>query len=118
MKLRNKKTGEIRELIVREDDAKLYDDSGVFYKMVGSLAELNTEWEDYKSKEPLIEDERIRNIVREWANINCFKYLKSSIFVGGTRFISGIFFIEFCGIFIYLNENKEYTIAELCGEEE
>ena len=125
MKLRNKKTGEIRELIVREDDAKLYDDSGVFYKMVGSLAELNEEWEDYEPKEPLIKDEKIRKAVRAWAEAN--DIIKAFIVMNehmnwtvyGDDIVRNRFSMEFFGrVVSENNETAQYSITELCGEEE
>ena len=52
MKLRNKKTGEIRELSVdmdRPDNGiRVYADDGINYRMYNSLAQLNEEWEDYE----------------------------------------------------------------------
>ena len=52
MKLRNKETGEIRELCVdieRPDNGiRVYADDGIRYKMYNSLAELCEEWEDYE----------------------------------------------------------------------
>lgn len=55
MKLRNKKTGEIR-------GAVLYVYGGYDYN---TLAELNEEWEDCKPKEPLVKDEKIKNLLGE-----------------------------------------------------
>lgn len=50
MKLKNKKTGEIRTLCVdieRPDNGiRVYADDGIFYKMYNSLAELCEEWTD------------------------------------------------------------------------
>ena len=113
MKLRNKKTGEIRELIVREDNANLYDDSGVFYKMVDSLAELNEEWEDYEPKEPKIPDAECREIMRAWANRCGVKEVQlfCTVFCCGSRSIS-------FGKLFGLKTGITYTIDELCGEEE
>ena len=44
MKLRNKKTGEVKEF--------------------------NEDWEDVEPKEPLIKDEKFRKAVRAWAEAN------------------------------------------------
>ena len=124
MKLRNKKTGDVREfeslnLIVRaeepEDGYESWDD-------YHSLAELNEEWEDYKPKEPLIKDEKVRKAVRAWAEACGAKQIKYSIAPNqyydadmGTGFS-----IKFSTkpVEVYLEEGKMYTIAELCGEEE
>ena len=105
MKLRNKKTGEI--LYDCSTEVLAYD----------TLAELNEDWEDYK--EPLIKDEKIRKAVRAWADANEFepkytvKYHSScydlSSWQGDIEFNSPIKGLE---------DEKEYTIAELCGEEE
>ena len=117
MKLRNKKTGEI--IIPTDYTFATYDD-GIRYghHIYYSLAELNEEWEDYKPKEPLIKDEKIRKIVRPWANKNMVKRLTVRYRWGeGTA-------LESCGakITFYddlgLRNGATYTIAELCGEEE
>ena len=69
MKLRNKKTGEIKE--IKTIDLVV---TGQFYDKIidrqPSLAKLNEEWEDYVTKEPLIKDEKIRKAVRAWADVN------------------------------------------------
>lgn len=62
MKLRNKKTGEI---VILEGEL-LFDNKIVLLKQYNSLSELNEEWEDYP-KEPLIKDEKIRKVIKEWA---------------------------------------------------
>jgi hypothetical protein len=77
MKLRNKKTGEIKEwqrvgAIVYGEMNEVYDSAEY-----NSLAELNEDWEDYKPAEPYIEDEKIRKFVRDWATFN--KILKACI---------------------------------------
>lgn len=125
MKLRNKKTGEIRELIVREDDARLYDDSGTFYIMVDSLAELNEKWEDYKPVEPLIKDEKIRKAVRAWAeadDLDNFRiqnqHFNACKIIGYTAGINKASFIGFQTTIPHADGKKLYTIDELCGEEE
>lgn len=70
MRLRNKKTGEVKEwqkvgAIDYGELNEVYDASEY-----NSLAELNDEWEDYEPVEPLIEDEKIRKAVRAWADAN------------------------------------------------
>lgn len=114
MKLRNKKTGGLAncEPIEVKTDAGFHD----YY----SLAEINSEWEDYAPKEPLIKDEKIRKAVRAWAEANNFLgEIEVHSLTAGTRFSIGHYDIEFLGYFIYdLESNKTYAIAELCGEEE
>ena len=78
------------------------------------------EWEDYKPKEPLIKDEKIRKAVRAWAEANnFFDEIEAHSLTAGTRFSIENYDIEFLGYFIYdLEADKTYTIDELCGEEE
>ena len=120
MKLRNKKTGEVGKLreskSVEEAFFVAFNDKRKYY---GSLAELNEEWEDYKPKEPLIKDEKIRKAVRAWAEALCLSeaYCASNgyeIYGGADDHI-----IQFPGEpFPFADKNKIYTIDELCGEEE
>lgn len=136
MKLRNKKTGEVFDALIREKggggsyslivcDIKAYEQSKSTLDAThfvldeySSLADLNEEWEDYKPAEPLIEDEKICKIVRVWANENTLKHLTAHYKWGeGTA-------LENCGakITFYrdfnLKNGEEYTVDELCGEEE
>ena len=141
MKLRNKKTGEIVDALIREQggngayshivcDIKAYEpNAGIKAKnryVLGeynSLTEINEEWEDYKPVEPLIKDEKIRKAVRAWAELNrneseVFKITMIdrctlSIANHGPRF-------ETWNNTYYdnLQRGREYTITELCGEEE
>lgn len=61
MKLRNKKTGEIKiideVLLIKDDDGDCWS-----VGRYASLAELNDEWED--ETEPLVKDEKIRKAGR------------------------------------------------------
>jgi hypothetical protein len=66
MKLRNKKTGEIKEwqrvgAIVYGEMNEVYDSAEY-----NSLAELNEDWEDYK---PVIEDPKSRIVFLTWADL-------------------------------------------------
>lgn len=106
MKLRNKKTGEIKDL-------------------ERIIAELNEEWEDVKPAEPLIKDEKVRKAIRAFAELHDSKTITFDETHGGASFISrvdngysmlwvlgkswGVENIEF---------GNPYTIAELCGEDE
>lgn len=112
MKLSNKKTGKILEdkcLNYALDDMKQYN----------SLAELNEEWEDYKPKEPLIKDEKIRKVVRAWAEANKIEYVHydlecnelNDLARNGISFNAPILERK-------LLVDRDYTITELCGEEE
>ena len=121
MKLRNKKTGEI---IVPSDYTFASYDDGIRYKhhIYYSLAELNEEWEDYKPKEPLIKDEKVRNVVRAWAEVCGLSYVtykqaSNEFYDPDTR---GAFAIRFrlIPVEVYLEDGECYTITELCGEEE
>lgn len=126
MRLKNKKTGEVVEsfkngpidLYFYPNEHKGGDD--IDRKTYQSLAELNSEWEDYAPKEPIIKDEKIRKAVRAWAEANNFlDEIEVHSLTAGTRFSIGHYDIEFLGYFIYdLESNKTYTIEELCGEEE
>ena len=132
MKLRNKKTGEILDLCVgfiqdtRNGEFIQIKPEAISTKegyLYDSLAGLNEDWEDYKPAEPLIKDEKIRKVVRLWADVN-----------GDTRVYYNRPTIEICindkvGYVIrsikFKSEYREaidiesgyYTITELCGEE-
>ena len=89
-----------------------------------SLAELNEDWEDYKLKEPLIKDEKIRKAVMAWAEANSdtrvyYHRPTNEMFVNDNKdYVIGSIkfkfeFRESIGL-----ESGWYTITELCGEEE
>lgn len=123
MKLRNKKTGEIVDfkIIADYDDCtsgwrlEKQDGSVLFYDHID---EINKDWEDYKPAEPLIKDEKIRKAVRAWAEADGADekiYLTTD--ENGSRFANKYGgYIEFA--FRIDMEERLYTIAELCGEEE
>ena len=120
MKLRNKKTGEIRE---DSDLGKMLSR----YEMPSfdSIAELCEEWEDYKPAEPLIKDEKIRKAVRAWAEAVggspvCFCEDTGYEGVGRLKiYREGYPAVFDLGHQFYdLELDTQYTIAELCGEEE
>ena len=131
MKLRNKATQEVwnipewRTPAVQEGDisffAELNGEGKLFsYK---SLDELNEEWEDYKPAEPLIKDEKIRKAVRAWAEASGITRVLSygDIFWLGLRSVNTESVWKFECFYTDTSEfklDKEYTIAELCGEEE
>ena len=110
MRLRNKKTGNIA--LVNEF---LVCDVFSGYKTLSDFLE---DWEDSELKEPLIKDEKVRKAVRAWAEANG---------VGGCICKEEIHCITFeteRGMFISFEDadpippEGNFTIAELCGEEE
>lgn len=124
MKLRNKKTGEIDDFLF-----EVITDRIDFYRRVGttetkniwrynSLAELNEEWEDYKPKEPLIKDEKVRKAVRAWANsFDDVDEIKASD--DYKEFWIDGYLIEFERPFDEVESEHTYrrtNIIELCGE--
>ena len=122
MKLRNKKTGKVTEieeinLVVWDAERDCYESFEEYH----SLAELNKEWEDYKPAEPLIKDEKIRKAVRAWAEANDVEkvdYWVSDYEFQGMQSGSSINFEDNPIETEDRYGNDEYTIAELCGEEE
>ena len=117
MKLRNKKTGEIKEV------------QPITIGGFRSLAELNEEWEDYKPTEPLIKDEEIRKAIRAWAKMNDIRFIhmcsredKRNARIVGQNAEGRTFTMEIndeYNVRVSFGDYKEcYTIAELCGEEE
>ena len=137
MKLRNKKTGEVFDALIREKggggsyslivcDIKAYeqgkstlDATHFVLDEYDSLAELNEEWEDYEPKEPLIKDEKIRKAVKAWAEANNVEEVDYWNSAYKFQDMQGGYEISFDGNPIeteYRHGNDEYTIAELCGE--
>lgn len=111
MKLRNKRTGDIiiKHIAITVDNE--------YRKTYSSLAELNEEWEDYKPAEPLIKNEKIRKAVRAWAEAESIPSEETLAYnVDGHSL--GWYHCEIMfSKHIQGLEEKEYTIAELCGEE-
>lgn len=110
MKLRNKKDGTITEGAVWIE-TKVHGEPW----HCESIEELNAHWEDYKPKEPLIKDEKVRKAVRAWAeaaNTRTVDYWYgdlASLQNDSIMTIDGGLGIE---------DGNNYTIEELCGEEE
>lgn len=124
MKLRNKETGEVIDLDIANikaqyggisvipEPVKLGGVEYVYYSLDG----LVHEWEDYNPKEPLIDNEEIRGIIRAWAKANDATKLKynydenslDDIYRNSITFNYGL----------GLKDGHTYTIPELCGEEE
>lgn len=125
MKLRNKQTGEIVDFLTIDliDSDKMeftylqasgHENSWSY----NSLEKFNAEWEDYKPVEPLIKDEKIRKAVRAWAEADgADEKIYLTIDENGSRFANKYGgYIEFA--FQIDMEERLYTIAELCGEDE
>ena len=110
MKLRNKKTGEIRsiETIIRE---------AFIYNNLDSLKNIDASWEE--PKEPLIKDQKIRKAVRAWAEANDYPRTME-LYYNAPNFVlrSDISIIEFDKEIEPLQHGDQYTITELCGEDE
>ena len=118
MRLRNKKTGEVKKMWKDNICLSFSDCNKVYY----SLAELNQEWEDYKPAEPLIKDEKIRKAVRAWAEANEISQAQFDRYISGFSASDDehniLSMISFDGFVFMFVDGKIYSIAELCGEEE
>ena len=105
MILRNKKTGELWELIYRYPN------------------ELNEEWEDYIPTKPLIEDEAKRSVFKAWAETLGRNLEKADFKYDAERNSFNCYIadstIEFAnGEGINCVDREIYTFRALCGEEE
>lgn len=123
MRLRNKKTGGLANIIGEQEFFRVYTDAG--WADYSSLAELNEEWEDYKPAEPLIKDEKIRKAVKAWAEaiggrdkLLCIKIAgRLEVSDGSPHLIYVSFHVDESTL-KSIDDRTYYTIAELCGEEE
>lgn len=125
MKLRCKETGEVIELnLVRANCEYLINHKvDTIYGEELSLKTLNKYYEDYTQKEPLIKDEKIRKAVRAWAEVNS---IEKALYAERpdrslcllTDMGENDYNIDFVGWIPTLKDGDDYTIAELCGEEE
>lgn len=139
MWLRNKKTGRVFDVIVREKSNGDGEYSIIVCNLrairrgrsissilgeYDSLAKLYEEWEDSKpASEPLIEDEKVRKTFKTWAEINGFCGAKYSENSDGCAFIFEHYdgnntVICFGSTWLGLEKGKSYTTLELCGGEE
>lgn len=116
MKLRNKKNG------------KVYTACRVcFYEPIDdvekrnwkTLKEFCEDWEDCTPKEPLIKDEKVRKVVRAWAEAESIPS-EGTVHYNYDEYSLGWYHtsLEFSKHIQNLRDESEYTIAELCGEEE
>ena len=130
MKLRNKKTGKVQtcDMVVITDEkidgeiARLNKHTFIFR----SIEQFNDEYEAYTPAEPLIKDEKIRKAVRAWAEAeNCTSEMnlyytlnrrEKYITFHNPQTGSELQLCEFDSP--VFQEMREYTIDELCGEEE
>lgn len=122
MKLRNKKTGEIKSIEEIIRDAFLYNE-------LDSLKSIDANWEYYIPAEPYIKDEKNRKVVRAWLEANdldgatfhtyshLFHYWNLRGFNDNGQGVDIDFFLTGEGI-PNLIDDKYYTKFELCGEEE
>ena len=138
MKLKNKKTGEVFDVLIREKvgagsyslivcDIKSYEQSKSTLNATHfvldeyeTLAELNADWEDYEPKEPLIKNEKIRKAVRAWWEAVPDVITDKRVFYKNNQDLAIGVYTIYCGA-IYpetLEVGKMYTIEELCGDEE
>lgn len=118
MKFRNKKTGQEGNFIINKDHFECVDLDCV--KFYFSLSELLDEWEDYKPKEPLIKDEKVRRAIRAWYEaLSLDNHIDKRILFREGIFCLGIYRID-CGNYNAVKDIEErfYSIKELCGEEE
>lgn len=129
MKLRNKIGGGVAEVLSLADDPDngtielifcMSKDGHELRKEYHSLAELIAEWEDYVPKEP-IEDDKMRQCVKLWTEINGFK--DKLMYAEGDGWCSFyeededeelLFRNRKCP---NLDNRASYPIAELCGDD-
>ena len=127
MKLRNKNTGDTVKFVSIEP---LYKDklkltyllsSGLINeRYYTSIEKFNDDWEDYKPKEPLIKDKKIRKAVRAWAELIPSAQVRYD-HSDGRFYTHSDYIVPYSisfPVILGLDETKDYTIAELCGEEE
>lgn len=134
MKLRNKKSGDIGYLLASKYLGRYEIASNDCQPLASydSIAKLVEEWEDYNPIEPLIKDKRICETVRAWANYN----KTESVYAYNLVYDHGGVCVENALVRFYdprlrtnidvwfqieaptFKEEQEYTITELCGDEE
>ena len=117
MKLRNKKTGEVKDFSVYGDIVWLGN-----YRY-NSLAELNEEWEDYIPKEPLVSAKEIREEIKLFSyrnEIACFRYQARNGALYNEASNGAVISLEVIDIreVELLVDGCLYTIDYLCGDEE
>ena len=119
MRLRNKETGEITEATITVCKWTSDYEDLLTEAEYENISDVMRDWEDYKPKEPLIKDEKIRKAVRAWARTNEVKEVMFDKYWHSFRDADmAISFLFSFRDFDCLEDGKTYTIAELCGEEE
>lgn len=120
MKLRNKNTGLIGEMVIMCNGEIGVSCPEATYGY-DSLSEFLSEgWEDYIPPEPLIKDEKIRKAVRAWAYLASVGKDKVLYHIVGTKKEFEYYgnCLRFGSFDVYignLEDKTYYTIAELCG---
>lgn len=126
MRLRNKKTGEIADFgnLQVYVEAENTDRSQLLGNF-NSIEQILEYYEDYIPTEPLIENEKVRKILRDWAKLNNIGSVvildaKSHIIVRSRIGISYDleFNYDYKADFKNIEFGESYAIEELCGEEE
>lgn len=114
MKLRNKKTGQIKSIEEIIRDAFLSNE-------LDSLKSIDTNWEEIEeSREPLIKDKEARKIIKDFAarcGVRTFVYCQEDFTLRGANTDCRIGFGAIMSSF-NLKDREGYYVAELCGEEE
>ena len=127
MSLRNKKTGEISTNSLISVAPYTNNVRGCHIKTYQSIGELNKEWEDVEdinvTNIPLIEDEKIRECVKLWTELNGYGH--SLMYAEGNNWGD-----VWCSFYeplddeellfrnrrcTNLQDRKIYAITELCG---
>lgn len=128
MKLRNKKTGKIKDFGNLQVYAETENtDESQLLGNFDSFKQILEYYEDYIPKEPLIEDEKARKAVRAWAEANSIDKIIIFDYINGSPYVTAgeVKFAEFGGSFDIrfrtdekFDTDKIYTVTELCVEEE
>lgn len=115
MKLRNKKTGEIVEIMIYKTDKSGYRDDFSEVKGEGSLAEFNEEWEDYEEpkKYKYVLPNKVRRLILSWVKAQDNPIVKISILLKSyydTKELDsdGFYDYEFYG---YVGKNNKNLVA-------
>ena len=130
MKLRNKKTGDVLEtwriienafseiVISKPNEREIYEEYHY-----DSFNDFCSEWEDYTPKEPLIDFIDERKLVKLWAKVHNIEEVWASN-VGNNKEFIQLHDVEKVNLKLTIYSYKKieigrnYTIDELCGEEE
>ena len=99
-----------------------YDVDNHRYLPIEQADGIITNMDYHPGPEPLTKDEKIRKAIRAWADLYGYKFATHRFYTTATghrwsllaRETQEICLPELDG----LGESKDYTIAELCGEEE